>query len=292
MVKVIKNNNDEYKLLHQKSIIKRIASLFNICWVLLIVIPLQYFIYTNSNSIKEFVVVKGVYEANSALLDQYTDLSNNLVSKININKYTSKIKIPEIKLDAIEDATSKVNKTASIASKFGIKGADKVVDTTSQLQAQVDKINNQIKTETANLTKTLESDINKALKEELNNLATSSMQKQLGLSEKAYKNLLAGRYGIMSEAQRNATKSIYKEFEVSKKDTIKDVISMINKYFVWFTLAVMLVVFVVSLIPVYFVMKFSKLFTKNFNKCPYCGKVYLAKLNKLSLLGIFKFWNK
>lgn len=292
MVKVVKSSNDEYKLLHQKSLIKRIAFWFNFLWILAIVIPLQYFIYTKSSSIKEFVVVKGVYEANKALMDQYTDLADNLVSKININKYTSQIKIPEIKLDAIDDATQKVNKTASIASKFGIKGADKVVDTTSQIQAQVDKINKQIKDTTANITKTLETDLNKALKEELDDFATSSMQKQLGLSEKAYKNLVADRYGIVNQTQRSITSSIYNEFASSKKETIKDIISMIDKYFIWIVFATMLVVFVISLVPVYFVMKFSKLFTKNFNKCPYCGKVYLAKLNKLSLLGIFKFWSK
>lgn len=289
MVKKVKSG-DEYKVMHQTSTAKKIANVFSFLWIVCITLPLCYVIYTKADAIKEFAVVKGVYEANKALMDQYTTLSNDLVKKININKYTSKIKVPEIKLDSVVEKTEKVNKTANILSKVGVKEATKVADTTSALQKQVDKINTQIKTSTENIAKTLQSDLTGALKEELSEFGSSQMQKQLSLTDASYKNLVADRYGIMTENQRKITSSIYKEFSNSKVSVVKNVMSSINKYFKWITLGVVVLAFIITLIPVIIARKIAKIFTKNFNKCPYCGKVYFSKQGKLGLLSVLKFW--
>ncbi|MBD5398326.1 hypothetical protein HDR60_02365 [bacterium] len=289
MVKKVKSG-DEYKVMHQKSTAKKIANIFSFLWIICVTLPVCYVIYTRADAIKEFVVVKGVYEANKALMDQYTTLSNDLVNKININKYTSKIKVPEIKLDTVVEKTEKVNKAANILSKVGVKEATKVADTTSALQAQVDKINNQIKTSTENITKTLQSDLTSALKTELSEFGSNQMQKQLSLNDTNYKNLVADRYGIMTENQRKITSSIYKEFSNSKVSGVRNVMTAINKYFKWFALGVLVIVFIITLIPVIIAKKIAKIFTKNLNKCPYCGKVYFSKQGKLGLLGFLKFW--
>lgn len=283
-------SGDEYKILHQTSTAKKIAKIFSFLWIICITIPVCYVIYSKADAIKEFVVVKGVYEANKALMDQYTTLSNDLVKKININKYTSKISIPEIKLDSVVEKTEKVNKTANILSKVGVKEATKVADTTSALQKQVDKINNQIKTSTENITKTLQSDLTSALKQELSEFGANQMQKQLSLNDTNYKNLVADRYGIVTETQRKITSSIYKEFSNSKVSGMKTVMQAINKYYRWFAYGVIALVFIITLIPVIIAFKIAKMFTKNFNKCPYCGKVYFSKQGKLGLLGVLKFW--
>lgn len=283
-------SGDEYKILHQTSTAKKIAKIFSFLWIICITIPVCYVIYSKADAIKEFVVVKGVYEANKALMDQYTTLSNDLVKKININKYTSKISIPEIKLDSVVEKTEKVNKTANILSKVGVKEATKVADTTSALQKQVDKINNQIKTSTENITKTLQSDLTSALKQELSEFGANQMQKQLSLNDTNYKNLVADRYGIITETQRKITASIYKEFSNSKVSGVKTVMQAINKYYRWFAYGVIALVFIITLIPVIIAFKIAKIFTKNFNKCPYCGKVYFSKQGKLGLLGVLKFW--
>lgn len=289
MVKKVKSG-DEYKVMHQKSTAKKIANIFSFLWIICVTLPVCYVIYTRADAIKEFVVVKGVYEANKALMDQYATLSNDLVNKININKYTSKIKVPEIKLDTVVEKTEKVNKAANILSKVGVKEATKVADTTSALQAQVDKINNQIKTSTENITKTLQSDLTSALKTELSEFGSNQMQKQLSLNDTNYKNLVADRYGIMTENQRKITSSIYKEFSNSKVSGVRNVMTAINKYFKWFALGVLVIVFIITLIPVIIAKKIAKIFTKNLNKCPYCGKVYFSKQGKLGLLGFLKFW--
>lgn len=283
-------SGDEYKILHQTSTAKKIAKIFSFLWIICITIPVCYVIYSKADAIKEFVVVKGVYEANKALMDQYTTLSNDLVKKININKYTSKISIPEIKLDSVSEKTEKVNKAATTLSKFGVKKADKVADTSSALQQQVDKINNQIKTSTENITKTLQSDLTAALKQELSEFGANQMQKQLSLNDTNYKNLVADRYGIITETQRKITSSIYKEFSNSKISGVKTVMQAINKYYRWFAWGVIALVFIITLIPVIIAFKIAKIFTKNFNKCPYCGKVYFSKQGKLGLLGFLKFW--
>lgn len=283
-------SGDEYKVMHQKSTAKKIANIFSFLWIICVTLPVCYVIYTRADAIKEFVVVKGVYEANKALMDQYATLSNDLVNKINVSKYTSKIKVPEIKLDNVVEKTEKVNKTANILSKVGVKEATKVADTTSALQKQVDKINTQIKESTENITKTLQSDLTNALKEELSEFGANQMQKQLSLNDTNYKNLVADRYGIMTEGQREITSSIYKEFSNSKVSGVRNVMTAINKYFKWFALGVLIIVFIITLIPVIIAKKIAKIFTKNLNKCPYCGKVYFSKQGKLGLLGFLKFW--
>ena len=166
MVKTVQSGN-EYKVLKQKSKAKKIAWVLSILWVVLVVVPVLNFVCKNSNSLRDFIVIKGVYEANSALMSQYNTMSDDLLKSINISKYTSKIDIPEIKLDKLSDKTEKVAKGASVLSKFGVKGADKVADTSATLQKQVDKINTEIKEKTQAVSKALEQDLNKALKKEL-----------------------------------------------------------------------------------------------------------------------------
>ena len=289
MVKKVQTG-DEYKVMHETSTAKKIANIFTVLWILGITAPVCYTIFTKADSIKEFVIVKTVYEANKTLMKQYTDLSNNLVSKININKYTSKIKVPEIKLDNLTDKTEKVNKTANMLSKFGVKEANKVADTSSKLQAQVDKVNKEIKDSAQNITKTLEADITKALKDELNDFASNQMQKQLNLSQTNYKNLTSDKYGILTVSQRNITHSNYSEFSKSNLPMVKNVITSINTYYKWISLGILGIAFIITLLPVFIAFKIAKIFTKNFNKCPYCGKVYFSKSGKFGILSFLKFW--
>ena len=136
---------EEYKILKQKSTPKRIAKIFTLVWIIVVMAPILYITITKDVVIKEYAVVRGVYEANNVLMEQYKDLSDKLMSKVDISKYTSKIEIPEIKLDKVNEATQTVNQATTALSKLGVKGMDKVQDTTNKLQQQVDKVNAQIK---------------------------------------------------------------------------------------------------------------------------------------------------
>lgn len=289
MVKNVKSG-DEYKVLKQKSKAKKIAWVLSILWIVLAVVPVLDFVYKNSNSLRDFVVIKGVYEANSALMSQYNTMSDDLLKSINVSKYTSKIDIPEIKLDKISGKTDKVAKTANVLSKFGVKGADKVADTSAALQKQVDKINNEIKEKTQSVSKALEQDLNKALRQELKSFGEKQMQKQLQLSDANYKNLLAGRYGIMTDGERKISSSIYAELSKNKSSTVKGVISYINKYYKWISYAILALIVLVGLVPVVIMLKIAKMFTNNFTQCPYCKKIFLSKKAKLGILSKFKFW--
>ena len=93
---------EEYKVLKQKSTPKRIAKIFTLIWILFVIAPVLYISLTRAVEIKEYAVVKGFYEANSVLIDQYKDLSEKVISKVDISKYISKIDIPEIKLDKLD----------------------------------------------------------------------------------------------------------------------------------------------------------------------------------------------
>lgn len=289
MVKNVKSG-DEYKVLKQKSKAKKIAWGLSILWIVLAVVPVLDFVYKNSNFLRDFVVIKGVYEANSALMSQYNTMSDDLLKSINVSKYTSKIDIPEIKLDKISGKTDKVAKTANVLSKFGVKGADKVADTSAALQKQVDKINNEIKEKTQSVSKALEQDLNKALRQELKSFGEKQMQKQLQLSDANYKNLLAGRYGIMTDGERKISSSIYAELSKNKSSTVKGVISYINKYYKWISYAILVLIVLVGLVPVVIMLKIAKMFTNNFTQCPYCKKIFLSKKAKLGIISKLKFW--
>ena len=125
---------EEYKILKQKSTPKKMAKCFIVLWVLCVMTPVLYFSLTKSVQIKEYAVVKGFYEANAVLMKQYNDFSNQVISSIDIAKYTSKIDIPQIKLDKVSQASTKVNQTTQALSALGVKGVDKVTDTSAALQ--------------------------------------------------------------------------------------------------------------------------------------------------------------
>ncbi len=283
-------SGEEYKVLKQTSKIKKIANLFSIVWVVGVVVPAVYFMFNYSEAIRNWALVKGIDVANNAMISQYDDLTKSLVKNVDVSKYTSKIDVPEVKLDSVATKTEKVSKTANVLSKFGVKGADKVADSSAVLQKQVDKINSEIKEKTNKFTKKIESDLNTALKKELQEFGKKQMQKQLKLSDANYKNLVAERYGFMTESERKISASIYNEFAKNKTPMISSVIKTINKYFIWFELLFALLIVVVGFIPVIVVRKIAKMFTDNFTKCPYCGKVFLSKKAKLNILAKFKFW--
>ena len=290
MVKKIVKSGEEYQIKKQKSLAKKIAWSFSFLWIVFAIFPVVNYFYKNSVAIRNFVVVSGVYEANKVLMDQYNDLSNNLSKNINISKYTAKISVPEIKLDKVSAKTEKVSKTANLLSKVGVKGANKVADTSEALQKQVDKVNKEIKEKTEDVAKTLERDLDKALKDELKSFGQNQMQKQLNLSDANYKNLTAGNYGIMTEGARKASSSIYAEVSKTKIGVVRNLMKQINTYYDWISYGVMALIIVIGLVPVIIALKIAKMFSDTFTTCPYCGKIFISKKAKLKLLQIIKFW--
>ncbi len=290
MVKKIVKSGEEYELKKQKSKAKKIAWIFSILWVIFAVFPITTYFYRNSIAIKNFVVVSGVYEANKVLMEQYNDLSNSLSKKINISKYTSKIAVAEIKLDKVSNKTEKVAKTANLLSKIGVKGADKVADTSEALQKQVDKVNKEIKEKTSEVSKNLERDLDKTLKDELKSFGQNQMQKQLNLSDTNYKNLTAGNYGIMTEEARKISASIYAELSKTKIGIVRNLMKQINTYYNWISLFVILLIIAIGLVPVFVALKIAKFLSTTFTTCPYCGKMFISKKAKLKLLTLIKFW--
>lgn len=284
------NAGDEYKIIHQKSTAMKIAKIFFLVWTLLVVIPAVYFTFAHSAAIKEYAVVKAVYEADSILTEQYSGLADKVFSKINIDKYTAKITVPEIKLDSVSGAAAKTNAVASKLSKLGVKEAAKVEDTSAAVQKQADKINKQLQTSIDQIKTSLNKDIKAGLKKDLDELGGEQIRKQLALSDKAYKEMVSGKYGLMTEQERNTTARIYKELAQNKKGVFKDVISTIEHYYKWIAAALILLVLVLTLIPPAVVYKIAKKLSTTFTECPYCGKVFISKQNKLNILKLLKFW--
>ena len=191
-------------------------------------------------------------------------------------------------MDKVAQTTDKVEKTANALSKLGLKGADKVVDTTSALQTQVDKINRQIQDVTLKTKKILETDIQAALKKEVTALADNQVQKQLNLTDAVYQNFSSGDFGLLSSDKQKNTSAIYAELAKGATGVFKDTISFIDKYFKLITWVVSALLFIVMLLPIVVVWWIAKKLSSNFTECPYCGKVFLSKAGKLNLLKMFK----
>lgn len=288
---------DEYKLLHQTSFLIKAARIFALIWILAVIAPAMYFIATYGENIKEFAVVKTVGMANGVLAEQYDAFTDKVLKSVDINKYTAQLKIPEVKLDTsklekLTKTTDKAKKLSSTLSKLGVKEADnvnkKITEAADTLQTQVNKVNKQLKSSTDELKATLNKNVRDGLKKEVSALASSQMQKQLALSDSAYKKVVKGHYGLMSEQDRKATAGVYKELR--KGGIFKDAVRKVDAYYCYGFWAVLVVVLVLLLIPPFLAMKLAKKFSAVFTQCPYCHKVFMTKKNGLSLLKLIKFW--
>lgn len=288
---------DEYKLLHQTSFLIKAARIFSLIWILAVIASAMYFIAIYGENIKEFAVVKTVGMANGVLAEQYDAFTDKVLKSVDINKYTAQLKIPEVKLDTsklekLTKTTDKAKKLSSTLSKFGVKEADnvnkKITEATDTLQTQVKKINKQLKSSTDELKTALNNSVRDGLKKEVTALAASQMQKQLALSDSAYKKVVKGSYGLTSEQDRKATASVYKELK--KGGIFKDAVRKIDAYYTYGFWAVLIIVSVLLLIPPFLAMKLAKKFSAVFTQCPYCNKVFMTKKNGLNLLKLIKFW--
>ena len=134
----------------------------------------------------------------------------------------------------------------------------------------------------------MQTDIQKALKTQVEGLASSQVQKQLGLSDKAYNLFSKSDFGLLTEQARNSTSLIYTQLSKNSSSAIKDTFSLINKYFNWFVYAISALFFIVLIIPVLFVWWIAKKLSSNFTECPYCKKVFLSKEGSFNLLKFFK----
>ncbi|MDR2933776.1 MAG: hypothetical protein LBU68_00640, partial [Rickettsiales bacterium] len=215
----------------------------------------------------------------------------------------AKIKIPEIKIDKITDTTSKVSgatntvsKVASIAGKFGVNtgGVEKAASDIADINAKVDKAvrsaNDEMVKAKNQVANTLKADIEPMIKSEIQKAADGEVQKVLKLSDKNYANFISGRYGVLTSTTRGYTDAIYNEFLQKKTQGLKFILPFVEQYFLYIKIVFILVAIAIAFLPVMMMMKYIKMITSSFSKCPYCEKIYISKANAFNVLGILKFW--
>ena len=283
--------SEEYKILKQKQPLMKAAGLFFWIWIAAVTCPAVYLILSHATDIREFAVVSAVGKANGFLNEQYSAFADRVLKEVKIDKYTDKIKIPEIKLDKLEkvnEVAEKTKKASSLLSKLGVKKADKIEDTTELLQKQVDKANQQIRENIDKVKTTLNKEVGDGLKKEIDSLAATQIRKQLALSDASHKALEKGKYGIVSQEERQITKTIYTELAGNKNGVFKDLIAGMEKYYKWIMAAVLLLVIVITMIPPVLVKKIAKKLSGTFTECPYCGKVFISKANALNIFKLLK----
>jgi hypothetical protein len=242
----------------------------------------------NAVSIKEFIVVKSVYEANKMLMSEYEDISKQLISKVNLSQYISKIKIPEIDLEKFVKTTGKVGKTSAALSKLGLKGADVVQEKTNELQKQIVSINEEIRKTTEKTKQFMKQDFQSILEKEITALAGKQVQKKLNLTDVSYLNFSKANFGLINREKRKITSEIYLELSNGAEGVFKNTIAVINQYFIWIAFGALIVLFVLMLFPILFVWWIVKKLSDNFIKCPYCGKLFLSKEGCLNIQQYFR----
>ena len=282
---------EEYKILKQKAPLMKVAGIFFWVWFIAITCPATWYIYAHANEIREFGVVAAVGKTNRILNEQYSAFTDRVLKEVKIDKYISEIKIPEIKLDKLEQVNKtaeKTKKVTSALSKLGVKKAAKVENSTELLQKQVNKINTELKTTLDQTKQSLNSKIQTGLKKEVASLAQKQIKKQLALSEDAYKNLEMGKYGIASQTERRITTAIYNELAKNKNGIFKDLIAGMEKYYTWILAAVLLLTVVITMIPPVLFKKIAKKLSATFTQCPHCGKIFISKANAFNILKMLK----
>lgn len=285
----VQNEDEAYKLLHQKPTIIKAANLFALIWILAVIAPAAYYFCTHTTPMKEYAVVKSAALAHGMLESRFSALTNDVLKKIDISKYTDKIDIPQIKLDQldkIEKTAKKAKDISSKLSKFGIKDADKITDATDSLKKQVDKVNKQIKDATAKVSASLNKEVKKGLEQEVKSAAMGQVQKQLGLSDAAYKALVKGKIAFNSKTAA----TIYNELKTNKNGVFYQAARQIDAYAVYFFAAIGIAGLLILLIVPFLIKKIAKKLANTYTQCPYCHKVYLTKGNAFNILKMVKFW--
>ena len=283
MVKKI-NSREEYKIVKQTSKPKKIALWFISVWGVGVIAPVMFFCLTQSTLLKEWAVVRAVASLNKVLQSQYTDLTNKVINQVNIQQYVTQIKVPDIKLDHLNETSQKVATASDALAQLGVKNLGKIEETSEILQEQLQTVQKQLQKSVTKIQKSLETDVQSALKKELSKLAQSQVQKQLGLNNLSYQHLLEGTYGLVKQADRRITSTIYQELIQSQNGILKQPLVYLDAYFCWLKWIISAFIFLILLIPVGIVWWIAKKLSANFIKCPYCDKVFLSKAAQINLL--------
>ena len=283
-------NENDSKPLKQATPLIKYARLFTVAWVIAVLLPATVFTVMRSESLKQYAVVKAIAAADNLLAEQYQSFAGKALTRIDVEKYTNKIAVPEIKLDAVAQASEKTQKTVKALSKLGLKEADKVNETVAKLQQQVDKANKRLIESTDKIKSSLNKEVRAGLKKEIDSLMQTQIKKQLALSETSYKNLKSNAFGLTNAAERKTTAVIYGELAKNKDGIFFNAVKSVERYALAIKLAFGLVIFVVLMIPPFFVSKLAKKLSATFTQCPYCKKVFISKSNAVNILKIIKFW--
>ena len=144
----------------------------------------------------------------------------------------------------------------------------------------------QLMPSTAKVSATLNKEVKKGLEKEVKSAAAGQVQKQLGLSDAAYKALVKGKIAFNSKTAA----TIYNELRTNKNGVFYQAARQIDAYAIYFFAAIGIAGLLILLIVPFAVKKIAKKLASTYTQCPYCHKVYLTKGNAFNILKMVKFW--
>lgn len=280
--------SEKDKLLKQKSTPKKIAKIFALIWIVCLICPVMYLLYAYTGAVKEFMVVKGLAEVNNTLTTQYEQFTDSLLSGINLKGLSDKIKIPELKTDSLEKSLQQIEAASALLKKTKLVKTDQLDNTVKEIEGKINQLNAQMKQTVEEVQKTVQKQLQADLKKQISSFAGTQVQKQLGLSDTAYTVLRKESFGLFSAEGRKASSSVYAELVKNKDGFLSGSLKIVDRYFVWVICVIAVLALVILLIPVFLVFWVAKKLSATFAECPYCGKVFLSKQGKLSILKVLK----
>ena len=276
MAKKIVQSGSEYELLTAKSTAMKAARIFSLAWVLLVALPVGVASFVYVDDMKKWAIGYAAGEAVGALMSQYADISDRIAEKVDVNKYVAKVKLPEIKADSLLAGVEKISAQSSAVSGQ--------VDRLASALAKLPKIPG-VKLEVPNVS-------------QLTSAAKSLSDATAGIKREA-ENLNANVKSSVDSVARNLARDfnaqLRAEMDSFGRDLAKKSMKALNIKtppvpFYWAVVFAILA-FVVCLVPALLAFKVAKMFTNYLDRCPHCGKVFIARRAKQNLLKLLvKFW--
>jgi hypothetical protein len=283
---------------------KRIFFTFTIIWFAFGAVAPLYVKNHYGEQIKRSIVVSMFFDLQRNINEQYEKLLKAAAKNINLEKPVAiaidKMKIADKGVAKVTDTTAtaksvttKTNKLTGALKTAGLNtgAADKAIGTATGAVQKVDDqaaiINQQLDKMKGELTRVAQTEIDKAIDEQLKGL----LDKHTGLGT-----TLLTNYGIKHvmpwrPSTWPITNKIYADLEKSNVAVITSLTGMVNRYFGFVAWGLVFAAWAAALFIWFMVFKKYKHTIAAFLVCPRCGHAYADRRTAMGFLKLFQPWN-
>ncbi|MDR3126433.1 MAG: hypothetical protein LBT92_02265 [Rickettsiales bacterium] len=192
----------------------------------------------------------------------------------------------KIDTSAVSGAIKKVDDAvaAAVAQAAGVR------DMAAKLAFEAKNINDAAKKSLEAARKSMTEGFNAQIRAGIDEFGRTQLMRAWNLSEASYSILVKGDFGVMGDKARANTVRVYGEFEQNRTPVLKQAIGFVRSYWTWISIGLIAAIAIIGLVPVWIAKKTANIWTGYFEKCPYCGKLFIPKRAKYNLIKLIKWW--